>query len=240
MIKSWREYLPTLNTFGWVQIAGWTGYGATGAAGDLRQAQMSPLSSLANVAFTTAIDLVAPWSSPTDIHPTYKQAVGARLAAQILDVEYGFATQDIYPTYAGASTATSGTSITVDIELAGCVSGCYLIPQVLPDGVTPNVSAAFLIQTNDAAKTWWNASASITPTGIQLSVTAPATGLAAIATSYGRAAYPLAVAFNSQNLPVLPWCNTLDGLACYAANDVDELPRGAVDPRWAEADRAGY
>ena len=222
MIADWRAHFPGLNTFGFVQIAGYTGYGTNGNAGDLRQAQLSPLASLNNIAFTTAIDLVYPWSSPSDIHPTYKQAVGERLSNSILVSEYGLEYPTSYPMYAGASTTTSGTTITVTVSLNGCVGGCSVINGVVPPGVAANMSAAFTIQTNDPNKTWWNATA--TPTadgkGLVLSVTAPATGFSAIASAYGRAAYPIVSAYNSEQLPVLPWCYTLDNVPCYAANDI--------------------
>lgn len=222
MIADWRTNLPGLNTFGFVQIAGYTGYGTAVTAGDLRSAQLTPLSTLNNIAFTTAIDLVYPYSSPSDIHPTFKQAVGDRLSNSILVSEYGLSFPSSYPMYAGASTVTSGTTITVTVDLNGCVGGCSVINEVIPPGVAANVTASFAIQTDDPNKTWWNATA--TPTadghGLVLSVVAPATGFNAIASAYGRGSYPIVAAYNTQLLPVIPWCYTLNNVPCYAANDI--------------------
>ena len=71
-------------------------------------------------------------------------------------------------------------------------------------------------------QTWWNASATPSADGssLILSVTAPATGFNAIASAYGRATWPITLAFNAIGLPVVPWCFTLSGLTCYNASDV--------------------
>jgi sialate O-acetylesterase len=84
MIEDWRAKLSGLNTFGFVQIAGWTGYSNTCsvpisrvllrinlsfryATGDLRQAQLQPLHLMPNIALSTAIDLVL--ALPNPHHP---------------------------------------------------------------------------------------------------------------------------------------------------------------------------
>jgi hypothetical protein len=57
MITDWRALFPTIGTFGFVQIAPWTGYSTMEAAGDLRQAQLTALS-LSRIVFATTLDLV--------------------------------------------------------------------------------------------------------------------------------------------------------------------------------------
>ena len=146
-----------------------------------------------------------------------------RLANQILTIEYGRDAPSQTPLYAGATTTTNGVDITVTVSLTGCVGGCAITaPYFVPPGVTAAQAAGFLIQTNDAAKTWWNASATPSADGssLILSVTAPAAGFSAIASAYGRATWPITMAYNAIGLPVVPWCFTLSGLPCYSANDV--------------------
>lgn len=238
MIVDWREKLGGLNTFGIVQIAGYTGYGPGFSAGDLRQAQLSPLRSLSNVAFTTAIDGVVPWSSPSDIHPTNKQLMGTRMSNQLLVLEYGVNAPNTYAFYSSAAASGSGATVSVTVALKGCVAGCTVVPGVIPPGVATNVTAAFAIQTNDAAMTWWNASATLASggQGLVLTATVSSSGLAAVATSYGRAAWPIVSAYNSLGLPVMPWCYTLAGVPCYNAT----AGADAAAPRAFDGDMALY
>ena len=223
MIADWRAKLPGLSTWGFVQIAAYTGYSGFSGA-DLRQSQLSPVYNLPKVAFATCNDLVYPFSAPGDIHPVNKQAVSARLANQILSIEYGRDAPSQTPLYAGATTSTDGTQISVTVSLTGCVGGCAITqPYFVPPGVTAAQAAGFLIQTDDAAKTWWNATATPSADGqsLVLSVTAPATGFNAVASAYGRATWPITMAYNAIGLPVVPWCFTLGrevDVACYAAN----------------------
>eukprot|EP01116_Phalansterium_solitarium_P019525 TRINITY_DN5491_c0_g1_i1.p1 TRINITY_DN5491_c0_g1~~TRINITY_DN5491_c0_g1_i1.p1 ORF type:complete len:513 (-),score=201.49 TRINITY_DN5491_c0_g1_i1:164-1702(-) len=218
MIADWRAKLPGLSTFGFVQIAACsTCYGVTPAAGDLRQSQLSPVWALPKIAFAISNDLVVPWSDPADIHPTNKQGVSTRLAAQMLEIEYGVDTIHSYPLYAGATTSTQGTQVTVTVALTGCAKGCYVLPETWPASTPAGAFAGWEIQVNDANGSWLNATA--TPTadgqGLVLTVTAPSTGLAAVATAYGRASWPITAAYNSNGLPVVAWCYTLDGRICY-------------------------
>jgi len=242
MIADWRANLPGLSTFGFVQIAGYTGYGVGPAAADLRQAQLSPLRSLPKIALSTSIDLVLPWSAADDIHPTNKQGVSSRLSAQVLNLEYGAAATVVFPAYAGAAASpATGAAVAVAVALTGCGTGCSVTPQVIPDGVPANVTDGFAVQTDDTAATWWNATATPTADGAGLLLTAAvsAAGMRPVATRYGRAAWPLVTAFNPSGLPVLPWCVTLAGVVCYdvpeaagaaaGALGVGALPAAAVD-----------
>jgi sialate O-acetylesterase len=239
MISDWRAKLPSLSTFGFVQIAAYTGYG-NAPGGDLRQAQLSPLTNLPRIAFATAIDLVYPYSAPGDIHPIAKQLISKRLSDSLLATEYSIVNTgpSISPFYSGATTKTNGVSISVSVTITGCVDGCSATtPYFVPPGVTDAQVAGFQIQTNDAAKTWWNATATMSSDGnsIILSVTAPTTGLAAIASAYGRATWPVVTHYNSIGLPVIPWCFTIEGISCYSANNTEYS--GPNAPRFQEPPR---
>ena len=218
LVSSWRSYLPSLSTFGFIQIAACNTCYQNVPAADLRQAQLSPLRNLPKIAFATAIDLVYPFSGVGDIHPTNKQAISARLAASVLSIEYGLNTNAQSPFYAGAKASADGTTVTVTVSLVGCAGGCTnSVPFFLPPNVTAAQSAGFQIQTNDAAKTWLNASAVPTADGTGLILTALAPGLEVLASAYGRATWPVVTAYNALGLPVVPWCFALNGTACFAA-----------------------
>jgi sialate O-acetylesterase len=233
MIADWRRRLPGLGTFGFVVIAPWSnGYENTAAA-DLRDSQMAPLSSLPKIAFATTTDLVYPYSDPADIHPTDKQDVGLRLANQILAIEYGVAERlSPTPTYAGASSTANSTTVSVTVALAGCgASGCLLLPIEVPPGVDPAQTATWAVQTADGA--WRPAAAALTAGGQEVVLTAAAAGgLRAVASSYGRATYPLNAAVSASGLPVLGWCFTLAGVPCYATVATASAPpaRNATAP----------
>lgn len=225
MIEDYRARLPTLSSFGFVQIAPYTNYSNVLSA-DLRQAQLEPVfRQLDKVVFATTLDLVYPYSAISDIHPTFKQPVGARLAAQLLATEYGFPATPalVQPLYAKAAQASSGEVLSVDVLLSGCEAfagaPCVrLIDPAVPPGLQPSVLGGWAIQTNDGA--WWPAQAKATPTGLLLSTTAPAAagqpGFNAVATSYARAAYPLVAAVTPAGLPLPGWCFGLDGTPCFS------------------------
>lgn len=116
MITDWRNGLQDPGLwFGFVQIAGWNyGNGSHSlAAGDLRQAQLAALA-LPNVGMSTAIDT----GDFGNIHPPDKQTVAGRLAVQALRMVYketAAAGVPDFPRYAGATVATSGTSVSVTV-----------------------------------------------------------------------------------------------------------------------------
>lgn len=206
MINDWRKNLAGLGTFGFVQIAACDCYSGNFAAADLRQAELSPLRALPNIAVATAIDLVdvPGGSTPQDIHPPAKQPVGARLAQQILAREYGIGSGEI-PTFLESAASSSGAQITVKVSLTGCGEKCEIRSAACPDKVNASHCAAYAVQTSDGA--WHEATASmIGASTLQLAVTVTA-GLTANATSYGRADWPVVSLYSAtSNLPVLPWC----------------------------------
>jgi len=198
--------------FGFVQLAGYN-YGAGPAPGDLRQAQLKALS-LPNVGYSTAIDV----GNFGDIHPKDKQTVASRLANSALAIVYGVNVDWKFPRVANTTSTTSGTTITVEVRFEDGSLGTGLtltVPQyaldvqanICPSGATPDECGTPTVQVNDAANTVLPATAALTSDskGIVLTATAPATGLKAVRTSYGRAGWPVTIFFNSNGLPVIPW-----------------------------------
>jgi len=234
MIQGWREdlQLPDL-WFGFVQIAGWAYSGGQGgvAAGDLRQAQLAALK-LNNVGLSTAID-TGDWSN---IHPPDKQDVAARLTAQALRAIYGIGDGGAFPIYAGSKLTVAGTTVSVEVSFVEGSTGTGLtaeLPLAASQSSTlgkgPDITRAQCVTALPAVKgkvvnasacgypmiigadgTSLNATATISKNGetIVLSATAPA-GFVAEASSYGRAAWPMTLFFNSGGLPVIPWYNKI-------------------------------
>jgi len=237
MINDWRKQLPGLGTFGFVQIAACDCYGGSTVAADLRQAQLSPLRLLPNIAVATTVDLVdvPGGSTPQDIHPPAKQPVGQRLADQILAREYGVGQVET-PLFFESSTVTSGTQISVSVSLAGCFDKCELRAAQCPAKVPAAHCAGFAIQTQDGV--WRPATATMqSDTVVKLTVTAPGAGYTANATSYGRADWPIITLYSRNNsLPVLPWCNSVgpaeSAIPCYGKM-VDAKP---LDPTTLDAE----
>jgi len=236
MINDWRKNLPGLGTFGFVQIAACDCYAGNTAAADLRQAQLSPLHSLENIAVATAVDLVdvPGGSTPQDIHPPAKQPVGARLAEQILAREYGVGQVET-PVYFESEAITTGTTVVVKVSLAGCLDHCELRAASCPAKVTPTHCAGFSIQTTDGV--WRPATAAMVGVSVlQLSATVPGLGYVANATSYGRADWPVITLYSGKNsLPVLPWCNSVGesqkSFPCYGNVAEPEAPFYPPDPK---------
>jgi sialate O-acetylesterase len=217
MISDWRAKLnnPTM-WFGFVQIAGYN-YGAGPNPADLRQAQLSGLT-LSNVGYATAVD-VGTWN---DIHPKDKQTVATRLSNSALTQVYGQTLPWQAPIYASATQTTSGTTITVTVSFQAGTVGSGLtttVPapalaaqaNICVTGLTPDECGFPTIQVNDASSTTLNATATLSSDrqSIVLTATAPASGLKAISTSYGRASWAVTTFFNSNALPVIPWYKTL-------------------------------
>jgi len=216
-ISDWRAKFNDPNQWwGFIQIAGYN-YGAGPSPADLRQAQLAALS-LTRVGYATAVD-VGTWN---DIHPKDKQTVSTRLANAALAQVYGIATPWECPLYDSATQTTSGNTITVTIHFkAGLGTGLTTtVPapalaaqaNICVPGLDPATECGWpTIQVNDTAKTTLNATAAITSDrqGIVLTANAPAAGLRAISTSYGRASWAVNTFYNSNGLPVIPWYYTL-------------------------------
>eukprot|EP00756_Hemistasia_phaeocysticola_P057874 Hpha_TRINITY_DN34483_c0_g1::TRINITY_DN34483_c0_g1_i1::g.96121::m.96121/K05970/SIAE; sialate O-acetylesterase len=214
MVADWRRSFNTNFTFGFVVIAPCDCYQGNFNAADLRNAQLATVGAIPKVAFSVVTDGVYPYSSPGDIHPVNKQLTGSRLAAQLLAVEYGMpSAKAVIPTFHNQS----ARGPVVEVLLEGCNGGCRTINATRPSQVHPNHTATFSIQTDDINNTWWPAKATVTQDGNGYYIE-PESGCIignAIATSYGRADYPLNVAVNAYDMPVAPWCFFMNGSACY-------------------------
>ena len=206
MVNDWRKSFGVNFTFGFVVIAPCACYFGNFDAADLRQSQLAVLGAIPKVAFSIATDLVYPFSDPTDIHPTNKQGVSQRLADQILSIEYG---QDVVgheiPIFAGQKALQDGTGVVVN--LTGCGSaGCRVQAVSVPPWVLPwQTGYTFALQANDAAKTWVPATGSASSDGQGLVLKcdgaiacAITSSYGVLASSYGRADYPLNAAVGSQ------------------------------------------
>jgi len=218
MITDWRKNFNDSSIwFGFIQIAGYN-YGPGPSPADLRTAQLAALT-LSGVGWSSAIDV----GNASDIHPTDKQTVSYRLAASALDMIYGMNSPWQYPLYASASASTSGTKVTVTVKFTAGSIGTGLttsVPayaataqaNVCVPGLDPATECGFpTIQVNDANKSVLSATAALSSDAqaIVLTATAPASGLTAISTSYGRAGWAVTTFFNSHGLPVIPWYQTL-------------------------------
>jgi hypothetical protein len=207
-----------------VQIAAYSGY-PNDAAGDQRQAESLPMAVLPRIAFATSVDAVWPFDPPNQIHYSNKQLPSQRLARSVLSVEYGLGSPGdaTSPLFVGAAAAPPGADpllVAVDVELSGCVGGCFTRPYFEPPGLAPGQAAGFAIQVGDANRTWLNATTvAVTALGVHLSAHAPAPGLPVLATALGRSTWPVLTVYNSAGLPLVPFCFLLNGSACYEALD---------------------
>jgi len=232
LVRDWRKKLPGLSTFGAFQLGGCVCYPGTVNASDTRQAQWAPLASVAKFAFASGADQ-ANFSDPTNIHYPTKQNVAARMTAQLLAIEYGLEpggpTQ--VPVFAGAEQEGGGGggggagSLVVRVSLDGCNPHCGLRPASCPVADAKQC-AGFQVLVSAANASlpprWAPAAPSMLADGRTLALAVDgAAGATALATSYGRANWPLMSLYSDGNdLPVLPWCFSM-GLSpdvpCYAA-----------------------
>jgi len=221
LVPAWRAALGAFGAFVVVQIAPSTTYDARGlapaVAADVRQAQAAAAAAAPGCLLVTTADLVWPWSPPGQIHPANKQALGARVAAALLAAEYGVGARAAHPAYAAAARA-AGAAVTV--ALAGCgPRGCALPgAPALPPGVNASLSVTWALQLEGGA--WVRATAALGADGASVLLAPaepPPPGARAVATAYGRAAYPVAALFGGSGLPAVGWCARVDsGAACYA------------------------
>jgi hypothetical protein len=206
---------------GVVQLGPWAGPPAVndGAAG-VRQAQLLGVAGDPRVVTVTAADGGDPLA-PQVIHSRRKQLVARRLAAAALSVVYGVGdlSPAVGPVYAAATArAAVGTTVTVEVSFApGTTAGGLVLVPPTPgnsstycptdEGVPADNCGWFAVQTSDGA--WRNATAALGgPAGDRLVLavdTAPATGLAAVATSSGWALWPVLPLRNLAGLPAFPW-----------------------------------
>ena len=224
LVRDWRRKLPSLSTFGAFQLGGCAApcYPGLVNVSDTRQAQQAPLGRVPKFAFATAVDQ-ANFSDPTNIHYPTKQIVSARMARQLLAVEYGVEAPEV-PLFAGAEQVGGGpaSQLVVEVSLSGCGAACALVAAACPVADAAQC-AGFAVLVNGSG--WARAAPSVLADGrtLALTVDVGAAGPAvALATAYGRSNWPLVTLYADAGagLPVLPWCMTL-GLAvatpCYSA-----------------------
>jgi hypothetical protein len=222
MVAQWRAAFDNPYAFfGAVQLAPFSQPGDwLGAVAPTRLAQLSG-NALSNSVVVPALDLGDPTSPETNIHPRFKQPVGARLAGAALEVQYGLpaGTPYVAPTYARSIVADAGGDVlAVNVSFvpgSGLAGSLTLIPAPacpVAQGVLADQCGGFLLQLNDANGTWVPANATIAPddaTRLVITAAAPTVGLAPVATAYAWAAWPLVSLFNGVGTPAFPWNDTV-------------------------------
>jgi len=148
-----------------------------------------------------------------NIHPPFKQYVGARHARAALALLYHSATPWRSPTFASASSAALGRVEVLlnDVPAGGLAlrpsaNAPYATNCTAWNEKTPGTCAWAAIQFDGGA--WVNASVAVRADGgaLELSADAPPGAAAATATAYGWGAIPFMIAYTRDfDLPVLPW-----------------------------------
>jgi len=206
MIKDWRlkwggETSKTF-PFYFVQLAPW-------ASGDLNSEALVRLAQvyatqLPNVGLGTAFDSGDPTSPFGDIHPRSKQVVGYRLSLTALAIGYRQPIQYKGPEAAGWTILSQSPSASVRVTFsADSVGGGLVItPKACYTGENSNQCRWADIGTQDGQ--WANATIAISGQSIVLSATI-ASNSQVTGVRYGWANYPIAVVYNKEGLPALPF-----------------------------------
>ena len=121
-----------------------------------------------------------------------------RLASQLLSIEYGLGQPLVFPTYVGASVVTdddtsSSATVSVDVQLRGCIGGCSVLPALYPPGCLANTSASFMLLVADASGKVSRVNATAVPlagmASLRISIPAPAAPFTVFGSSYAHASY---------------------------------------------------
>jgi len=206
MIKDWRVKWggETSKTFAFyfVQLSTWKN-GDLNSEALTRLAQVYALA-LPKVGLATAMDWGDPSSPFGDIHPRYKQVVGHRLSLAAQAIGYGAKVQYLGPTATSYTVVTQSPSAVVRIEFEAdsIGEGLVITPKACDAGVTPEQCRWADIGTADGK--WTNSTIAIDGNNIVLSAqtgsTSQVTGV-----RYAWANYPVAVIYNKNGLPALPF-----------------------------------
>eukprot|EP01102_Stenamoeba_stenopodia_P007032 TRINITY_DN1964_c0_g1_i2.p1 TRINITY_DN1964_c0_g1~~TRINITY_DN1964_c0_g1_i2.p1 ORF type:complete len:561 (+),score=125.97 TRINITY_DN1964_c0_g1_i2:142-1683(+) len=211
MISDWRAkfgYSASEFFFGFVQLAAYIEgtIGLGNGLPDTRLAQATALS-LPNVGMATAIDLGDLGSPQGDIHPRDKQAVGVRLSLVAQQLVYG--NNDVVsvgPIPAGNQFQINelGENITVSITFSSSV---YLKPNVTcPAALLPANCSSFEVETSDGV---WHSADSISQSAedtIEITINNLSnTLLFPIGVRYAYSNWPLAIVYNNEDLPAIPF-----------------------------------
>ncbi|CAE8633239.1 unnamed protein product [Polarella glacialis] len=219
MIQQWRrEFQVPEAFFGVVLLSTW--HPGTQAdnilLAQLRDQQVASGDSLPNFAYATNAD----HGAGDNIHPSYKQYPGARLANAALALVYNQALTWRSPSYASARATASG-EVMVWLEH---VTDAGLLLKEAPNARTAGDCVALnrqvadtcawaALQFDDAARSWVNASVALGDDKMTmlLKATLPAGARSIIASSYGWGAIPLMSVYRADldnqdgQLPVLGW-----------------------------------
>jgi len=210
MIQSWRTVfnVPAPAFFGYIELSTWCD-GVPVAL--LRDAQYAAVA-LGGVGYA----LNADHGAGCNIHPPDKKFCAKRLAKSALALAYGQAAPWRSPTYASA-TATGAGSATIALADVGAAG---LALRASANAGTVDCAAAgtkgscawAALQFNDAAKTWVNATVSLTADaqGMVLTAPPPAGATAVVATSYAYNAIPFMTVYRADaDLPVRGWSRAI-------------------------------
>jgi len=206
MIKDWRLKWggDTSKTFPFyfVQLAPWANTDLNSEA-LVRLAQVYS-TQLPNVGLGTAFDSGDPSSPFGDIHPRSKQIVGYRLSLAARAIGYKQTIQYKGPeaTQRTILSQSPAASVRITFSADSIGGGLQITPKTCYAGIAANQCRWADIGTQDGQ--WTNATISISGSSIVLSATltsnSPVTGV-----RYGWANYPIAVIYNTNGLPALPF-----------------------------------
>jgi len=205
MIKDWRLKWGKESgsfPFYFVQLATW-------ASNDLNSEALIRLSQmyatqLPKVGMCTAMDSGDPTSPYGDIHPRAKQIVGDRLSLSALAIGYSLPIQYKGPeaTQWTILSQSPQASVRVVFSSDSIGGGLVINPKACYAGVPLSQCRWADIGTQDGQ--WTNATISISGTSIVLSATI-ASNSQVTGIRYAWANYPVAVIYNKDGLPALPF-----------------------------------
>jgi sialate O-acetylesterase len=219
MIKQWRSAYQVPSAFyAVVQLSTWLPNPRLLA--QLRDQQLETGDEIPNFAYATNAD----YGAGRNIHPPYKQHCGQRLANAALSIVYEKGINWRSPTYQSAEQTGVG-EVTVwlrDVLEAGLTLKTPFNLHTAGDctalnAKTPQSCAWSSIQFDDPARSWVNATVSLSRDrmAIVLTATPPDGAGGALATSYGWGAIPMLSVYRADmagedgQLPVLPWNRTI-------------------------------
>jgi len=207
MINDWRNQLNLPNLFFlFVQLAPYTeGLGDLYSLPELRLAQEAALS-LNNVGMATTIDLGDPLSPFGNIHPRDKDTVGLRLSLVASALAYKYQVFFLGPTFSNATlTQESPITISIMFDPDSIADGLEFHNVECPSPVPANYCAAFEIGLKTDSGIEWVAVDQVDILNgqtVQLSLSSEGT---VAGVRYIFANWPLAVLFNTENLPAPPF-----------------------------------
>jgi len=214
LVEDWRAGFQSPSLwFGVVQLAPF--FGGLVEVASTRLAQQSVLT-LPNTALASAIDLGDNIGDPfTTMHPRYKQAVSARLAANALVQIYGMNLPRLSPMFLNATGRVSGRNVSVTVTFVpetvvdGLVINRTASDAVCTPGVPAWVCAGFQIQLDSEKGPQLNATPSLSGTVLTLTAEAPAEGSFPFLVLSGATCWPVVTLYSKAGFPALPFNATV-------------------------------